>query len=146
MKAHFQPTLSIIQNTKYLHPNDLEQDPSQQTDERPDHFEEDSQWLEEVTGCIRENLSNNRYSIGQLAGDVAISERQLRRRIKKLLGLRPREYMMQIRLQHAHYLIHQKKYRTLAQVAQAVGYRDSGAFRDSFQQWYGSSPTELLRN
>ena len=142
MKAHLQTA-----------PSGPTPSPSQQGNAKPDttppgtrptYFEEDAQWLQEVTQYILQNIANNHYSIAQLANDVAISERQLRRRLKKLLGLRPREYMTQIRLQRAHYLILQRKYRTLTQIAQAVGYRDTGAFRDSFQQWFKSSPLELL--
>ena len=111
---------------------------------RPTYFEEDTQRLQEVTAHIQQNIANNRYSIAKLADDEDNSERQMRRRLKKLLGLRPREYMTQIRLQRAHYLILQRKYRTLTQIAKAVGYRDTGAFRDSFQQWFKKNPHELL--
>ncbi len=142
MKAHRQPA-----------PNNERKISAQQgsvfpgahaSDTRPTYFEEDAQWLQEVTQYIQQNIANNHYSIAQLANDVAISERQLRRRLKKLLGVRPREYMIQIRLQRAYHLILQRKYRTVTQVAQAVGYRDTGTFRDSFQQWFKSNPLELL--
>ncbi|MEL6657052.1 MAG: helix-turn-helix transcriptional regulator [Bacteroidota bacterium] len=142
MKAHLQtaPNGPGQSPTKRENANS----PTQSPNLRPTYFEEDTLWLQEVTECIQQNIANNHYSIAQLADDVAISERQLRRRLKKLLGLRPREYMTQIRLQHAHYLILQRKYRTLTQIAKAVGYRDTGAFRHSFQQWFEKSPHELL--
>lgn len=111
----------------------------------PPYFAEDEEWLKKVEFQIRENMSNNHFTIMQLADAVAISERQLRRRLKKLLGLRPWQYLTRIRLEYARQLLEQKKYKTLTQTAYAVGYRDVDSFRKNFKKIYDESPIEYLR-
>jgi len=108
-------------------------------------FEEDKIWLQKVEDSIHNNLSNNLYTVSELAADVVISERQLRRRLKKLTGLAPAQYLRNKRLQKAHQLISSKKYKTITQVAYAVGLKDIGAFRENFKEMYGDSPLEFLK-
>lgn len=108
------------------------------------HFEEDKLWLKHVDHCVKRNLSNNRYTIQQLAAEVPISERQFRRRVKHLLGMSPSQYLMINRLQYAHQLLSKKKYKTIKQVVHAVGLRDVGAFRYNFQQLFGIAPKKYL--
>ncbi|MGB1242391.1 MAG: helix-turn-helix domain-containing protein [Chitinophagales bacterium] len=108
-------------------------------------FEEDKIWLQKVESFIQNNLSNDRYTIRTLAMDVIISERQLRRRMKKLTGLTPAQYLKKARLGKAHQLISSKKYKTITQVAYAVGFKDVGAFRSNFQQVFGYPPLDFLK-
>lgn len=109
------------------------------------HFVEDAEWLQAVQKHVEQNLGNSRYTITQLANAVAISERQMRRRLKKLLGVGPRQYLRQRRLAYAHQMLLNKQYKTLTQIAHAVGYRDVDSFRNIFIEAYGESPREYLR-
>jgi AraC-like DNA-binding protein len=111
---------------------------------RPDFFEEDQQWLALLEQCVQQNLANNKYTIKQLAFDVAISERQMRRRIKQLLGIGPGKYVRQIRLHHAQQLFFNRKYKTITRVAREVGYKDVDAFRNNFRSFFGICPKEYL--
>ncbi|WP_367392894.1 helix-turn-helix domain-containing protein [Lewinella sp. LCG006] len=111
---------------------------------RPVFFEEDQQWLTLIAQCVQENLANNKYTVKQLAFDVAISERQLRRRMKQLLGMGPGKYILQKRLHHAQQLISKRKYKTITRVAREVGYKDVDSFRSNFQSFFGVSPKECL--
>lgn len=108
-------------------------------------FKEDQLWLTEVEKSIKQNLSNNNYTIRQLANDVSISERQLRRKLKQLLGIKPSKYLKNSRMQHAHHLLAIKQYKTVTQVAYAVGFKDVGAFSSGFKQIFGHSPKKFLK-
>ncbi len=107
-------------------------------------FAEDQLWLRAVENCIKNNLSNYDYTVNRLACDMAISERHLRRRLKQLLGLKPAQYQKSIRLQAAYELLAIKRYKTITQVAYAVGFRSVDAFRCNFQQAFGQTPTYYL--
>jgi AraC-like DNA-binding protein len=113
---------------------------------RPVFFEEDQQWLELVEESVQQNLANNKYTVKQLAYDLAISERQMRRRVKQLLGVGPSQFVRQVRLHHAQQLIFNRKYKTITQVAREVGYKDVDSFRNNFLSFFGVCPKEHLQS
>ena len=129
----------------HIHNQPLPAGPETRLSDLSAYFVEDREWLQSVQRQIRCNLANNHFTIAQLADAVAISERQLRRRLKKLLGLRPWEYVTQVRLQYARQLLLQRRYKTLTQVAHAVGYRDVDSLRDNYKRIFGESPTRYLQ-
>lgn len=108
------------------------------------YFEEDQRWLEEVERCAKANLSNNNYTIVQLAQDTAISERHLRRRMKQLLGVKPAQYLKSIRLEAAQELLAARKYKTITQVAHSVGFRSVDAFRQNYESFFGQHPKNYM--
>ncbi len=103
-------------------------------------FEEDVKWLCILADLVHQNISNNSYSIGQLAEEMATSDRHLRRKMKKMTGLTPSEYLNIVRLKHAQKLLKERKYKTLRQVAYAVGYKDVGSFRLKYKRQFGTKP------
>jgi signal transduction histidine kinase/DNA-binding response OmpR family regulator len=81
--------------------------------------------------------------VGQLAGRLAMSERQLQRKVRALLGVTPAEYLRSVRLQHA-------QERLLAgerpsDVALAVGFSSHAYFATCFKAEYGYPPGETRR-
>ena len=110
----------------------------------PTISKEDQAWLTKLEAQIQKHLSNSQYSITQLSYDLAISERQLRRRIKQLIGLSPAQYLKAVRLQSARQLLEEKTYKTIAQTAAAVGFQDAGAFSRNFLNRFGKLPSDYL--
>jgi transcriptional regulator GlxA family with amidase domain len=81
--------------------------------------------------------------VAQLAGRLAMSERQLQRKVRALLGVTPAEYLRSVRLQHA-------QERLLAgerpsDVAIAVGFSSHAYFATCFKAEYGYAPSESRR-
>lgn len=107
---------------------------------------EDQKWLEELEKTLIKELSNSQYSMPQLADDLAISERQLRRRIKKLIGLTPAQYFKEIRLHQAREHLENKKFKTIAQTAAANGFHDVGTFSKNFFKHFGKKPSEYINS
>lgn len=105
-------------------------------------FQEDQTFIKTIDNCITNNIANSQYTISQLATDIHISERQLRRRIKKLLHTSPSEYFRKKRLHIAKKIMKERKYKTINQVARAVGYRDSWAFRKNYIKIIGEIPSD----
>ncbi|MEM9821165.1 MAG: ATP-binding protein [Bacteroidota bacterium] len=105
---------------------------------------EDQDWLSALEKQLQSQLDNSKYSIAQLADDLAISERQLRRRIKQLIGITPAQYLKAVRLKKARQLLEQKTFKTVAQTATAVGFQDVKVFSRNFYQQFGRYPSEYL--
>jgi AraC-like DNA-binding protein len=105
----------------------------------------DERWLKQIEACVLCNLPNSSYTVSQLASELHLSERQLRRRLKKLLGIRPQAYLTQFRLKRAHLMLVTKQYKTVAQIAYANGFANPSSFAQSFKRLYGQRPSDFLR-
>jgi signal transduction histidine kinase/DNA-binding response OmpR family regulator/ligand-binding sensor domain-containing protein len=106
--------------------------------------QEDLLWLEELEATCKDYCANNNYNISWLAAELAISERQLRRKIKELTGLTPQKYLTMVRLQLARTLIEERKYKSIAQVMYHVGFQKSSYFAKLFKEQFGRSPSDYM--
>lgn len=77
-----------------------------------------------------------------IADEVGMSVRSVNRMFQSDLGLRPKVYLQQIRMEHAKRLIRDGK-RSLSEIAVAVGYRDFRAFSRIFKQHTQGTPSSF---
>ncbi|ATE63930.1 GlxA family transcriptional regulator [Rhizorhabdus dicambivorans] len=90
-------------------------------------------WLEQrFTGPI---------GIQQLAEALSTSQPTLVRRFRKALGLTPKSYVQQLRLQAATRML-EKSNRSIDRIAELVGFSDSRLFRSMFRQRTGMAATQ----
>ncbi|MDF1698614.1 MAG: ATP-binding protein [Saprospiraceae bacterium] len=111
----------------------------------PTISEQDSQWLESFETYVQEILSNEMINIPELARQFAMSESTLLRQLKFLTGMTPAKYVQEMRLDKARQLLEQHVYKSVSQIAKAVGYKDPRSFSRSFKKRFGKSPSEYLR-
>ena len=105
--------------------------------------EEDQNWLKDVEHIIERECGNNNFTIDWLAGILAISARQLQRRLKKMTGLTPKKYITEVRLQTARSFLENKKYNTVNQVMHAVGFKKQSYFSKLFEERFGVLPSRF---
>ena len=104
--------------------------------------EADQKWLENFEAYIRKNIASDLLSVSMLAGEFAMSDSTLLRQLKRLTGLSPRQYLLEIRLNEARCLLENSTYRSIAQVAEAVGYRETRSFSRNFKKRFGKPPSK----
>lgn len=80
-------------------------------------------------------------SVTSMAAQARLEERTFQRRFKAATGLKPIEYVQNLRVAKARELLEFTR-RPVDQVAWAVGYEDPAAFRRVFQRYLGLSPGE----
>ncbi|HEY0214269.1 MAG TPA: GlxA family transcriptional regulator [Paenirhodobacter sp.] len=78
-------------------------------------------------------------SIPDLANRAGLAERTFLRRFLRATGLRPTEYLQQVRVMKARDALEQTN-RAVDQIGWAVGYADPAAFRKLFQRLTGLPP------
>lgn len=105
---------------------------------------EDQIWLGEFEKLVQHHLANETLTVSFLAQEMAMSESSLLRQVKRLTGLTPKQYLQEVRLDAARFLLEQRTYRTIAKVASEVGYSRPRTFSRSFKQRYGKSPQSYL--
>lgn len=101
-------------------------------------------WLSELETLVRKYTGKTELNLAMLSFDMAISERQLFRRIKAITGLTPNMYIRSIRLQVAREAIESGKYRTIAEISYAAGFETPAYFRKLFKEYYGRDVNDLL--
>lgn len=103
--------------------------------------EADAEWLAELEAMIYEDMADSRFSVSWLADRAAISQRQLNRRLNQLIGLSANQYVHELRMHQARKLLEKGSYRSVAEVAYAVGYNSPRAFSRAYQERFGRLPS-----
>ena len=80
-------------------------------------------------------------AVPDMAGQAGLEERTFLRRFKAATGLKPLEYVQNLRVGKARELLEFTR-RSVDQIAWAVGYEDATAFRRVFNRVMGLSPGE----
>jgi AraC-like DNA-binding protein len=105
---------------------------------------QDEAWLIKVEDEVHKNIAHKELNLYDLSYQMAVSERQLHRKIKSLLHLTPNTYIRVLRLYKAKQCIDDYLYDTISQISYAVGYYDTHYFSKLFKAQYDMYPKELL--
>lgn len=107
--------------------------------------QQDTLWLMEVENEVYKSIKDKDLNLYDLSYKMAVSERQLHRKIKSLLHLTPNKYIRILRLHKAKQFIDDYVYDTISQISYAVGYHDTHYFSKLFNEQYGVFPKKLLK-
>lgn len=105
---------------------------------------QDITWLLDLEKEVGKNLERKQINLEELSYDLAVSKRQLNRKVQNLLNLTPNKYIRVLKLHRAKQLLDDYQYNTISEVSYAVGYYDTHYFSKLFHQQYGVTPKELL--
>jgi AraC-like DNA-binding protein len=100
-------------------------------------------WLEELEAKVRPYLQKDTLSVEWIAAQVFMSERQLYRRLKALTGLTVNEYIREMRLQEARYLLENRLVDSVKKAAHSVCFQDVKYFTQIFKARFGKNPSEI---
>lgn len=105
---------------------------------------ENSEWLAKLEKTVFEQVGLPHFTTETLAQEMAISRRQLNRKIKEYTGLTPNKYIVEIRLQKARNLFEQSPDLTVKEVSYEVGFSKTEYFSKLFKARFGKNPSELM--
>jgi AraC-like DNA-binding protein len=88
-------------------------------------------------GCIHADVSR-RWKVEELASAVAMSRTAFTERFKALVGMPPLKYLTEWRIALASAALREGK--SLASIAESVGYGSDAAFNSAFKRLTGQSP------
>jgi len=104
----------------------------------------DQLWLCNCEQLIFEQIKKGQINLIDLSYNLAVSERQLHRKINILIGLTPNKFIRVLRLYKAKDLIENYFYNSVSEVSYAVGYLDTYYFSKLFLQQYEVTPSDML--
>ena len=101
----------------------------------------DRKFINEFTAIVEKNIANDSFSAEDICRETHISRIQLNRKIKALLGVNVNDYILNVRLQKAKYLLGNEDL-TIAEVAYKVGFASQAYFATVFKSKIQVTPSE----
>lgn len=98
----------------------------------------DREFLNHILLLFNENYSRPNYHRFQLASDMALSEKQLQRKLKALITKNPMQYLKEFRLEKA--MIKLKEGYRISMVGFDCGFSSPSYFSFCFKEHFGISP------
>lgn len=97
--------------------------------------------IEPALNCIREEFLARDLHTEELAELCGISYSYLKKLFLRRFGVSPKQYIIQLKLNHACDLLKTRQY-TVSQVADQCGYRDVSFFSRQFKEYMGIPPSQ----
>jgi PAS domain S-box-containing protein len=104
----------------------------------------DQIWLNDLEVIIKKYIGKIDLNINLLSNELIISERQLFRRVKSILGITPNKFVKIIRFKLASDAIATGKYNTLSEISSIAGFETPAYFSKLFREIYGINVLDLL--
>lgn len=101
----------------------------------------DEEFMRNVVEIIERNIEVSNYNLQNFESDIGMSRSVLYRKIMKLTGHSPYEFILHYRLERASRLL-EKEGNTVSGVAYKVGFNDPKNFSKSFRKKFAMSPSE----
>ena len=104
----------------------------------------DAQFLRRIIDTVESHLSDYEFDVEAMARLMAVSRRQLFRKLKAVTGCTPNALLRAMRLKRAARLL-QESQMTITEIIYAVGFSDLKHFRTVFREQFGVLPGEYSR-
>jgi len=104
--------------------------------------ERDQKFITRLNDTVERRYTDSEFNVEQLVDAVAMSERQLQRKLKALFNQTPAEYIRNFRLVKAKALLLEGK--SISLTSDLVGFNSSSYFSRSFKSAFGQSPKDFI--
>lgn len=104
--------------------------------------EDDGVFLEKVNNLIYLHLDKEHFDVPALHHALGISRNQLYRRLKPLVKMPPKQYLLFVRLTKAREYLETRDW-TIGEVAYRLGFLDESHFIRVFKKHFGCTPGQV---
>ena len=122
----------LFKQVKQLYPRDLAANQS------------DAKFIRRVIDLVEENMADWDFDLETMATRLAVSRRQLFRKLHAAAGCSPNAFIRTLRLRRAAQLLTESE-MTVTEITYAVGFSDLKYFRTIFREYYGVAPGEYVK-
>jgi CheY-like chemotaxis protein len=105
----------------------------------------DAKFIRRVIDLVEENMADLDFDLEIMARKLAVSRRQLFRKLRAAAGCSPNTFIRTLRLRRAAQLLTESQ-MTVTEITYAVGFSDLKYFRTIFREYYGVAPGEYLKH
>lgn len=104
--------------------------------------EKDRRFVGRVDDALARYYSDPEFTTVRFASEVAMSERQLQRKLRAFMNFTPREYLRSYRLQEGMKML--RNGSSVADAAYSVGFLSLSYFAKCFKAQFGVTPSDVL--
>jgi len=101
--------------------------------------------IERTIEYMKENFQSD-ITLSDAARLASVSPEHLSRSFKRVTGFGFSEYLNQLRLRRAEYLLKNEPGRSVCEIAYACGFNDSNYFSSKFKSFFGISPNAYKKS
>lgn len=105
---------------------------------------DDMAWLADLEKTVEQSLGGPNLTANLLADAMLTSRTKFYQQVKRLTGMTPNEYVLEVRFNRARHLLESRSATTVKAVAGSVGFRDVEYFSKQFRARFGKVPSEYL--
>ena len=106
----------------------------------------EEEFLLRLDKLIMDHLSDGDVSNEFLAEHLAVSQATLVRRVRRLLGTSPNNYIRNKRLAVAEAMMRESSGNNVSEICYAVGFTNLSYFAKCFREQYGKTPSEYMES
>ena len=103
------------------------------------------EWLQKAIDVVEQHISDDSYSVEQLASDMCMSRMTFYRKIQSATRQKPTEFIRTIRLRRAAELLREGRL-TISEITYDTGFSSVSYFSRCFRAMYGVSPTQWVKS
>jgi YesN/AraC family two-component response regulator len=132
---------NLIEGRKLLHQKFTSGTFEVKSIDKPNLSAIDEKFIEKILTVINEHLSEEEFSIEDIAMEIGMSRAQIYRKIKALTGKSPSLYLRSVRLSKAKEMIRERK-GTISEISYRVGFSSPAYFSRCYREEFGHPPSE----
>jgi len=102
----------------------------------------DQKFLERLKEIVEGNMEEEDFDVKRLSAKAGLSDRQLERKLKALIGQTPNQFIRAMRLARAKQLLEQNA-GTVSEIAYMVGFNNIPYFSKAFREAFGKPPSAV---
>lgn len=105
----------------------------------------DRKFVSEFSGIVESNIANENFGVDDICKEIGISRVQLYRKVKAVLGYNINEYILEVRMQKAKYLLLNEDL-SIAEISYKVGFSSQAYFSTVFKSKFSVTPKAFKEN
>ncbi|MBE8713033.1 substrate-binding domain-containing protein [Sphingobacterium hungaricum] len=111
--------------------------------EESGYTEQDKRFIQHLEMVVESRLSDPRFTVEEIAGELNISRVHLYRKTKSLLNCSVNDYVLQRRLKKSKHLIIEGL--NINEIAEKIGFSSAAYFAAAFKKQFGMTPTAFKK-
>ena len=100
--------------------------------------------VEKAIQIVEDNISETEFSVEELASSLNISRSYFYKKMIKITGKKPIEFIRTIRMKRAQQLLTESQMQ-VSEIAYTLGYNSPKVFSKHFKEEFNISPSEFIR-
>jgi DNA-binding response OmpR family regulator/nitrogen-specific signal transduction histidine kinase len=105
----------------------------------------DRKFVSEFSAIVENNIANEDFSVNDIYKELGISRVQLYRKVKAVLGYNVNDYILDVRMQKAKYLLLNEDL-SISEISYKVGFSSQAYFATVFKSKFGVTPKAFKEN